>query len=82
MSVDPEIFTIFQHKVERTLHLTRVTEARHIYLLNESEFVIGKYFPRDCVNVRTSGVITFCEHVNQQLSLELETSFGPKALLT
>ena len=32
MSVDPEIFAIFQHEVERIPHFTRVTEVRHIYL--------------------------------------------------
>ena len=32
MSVDPEIFAIFQHKVERTPHFTRVTEVRNIFL--------------------------------------------------
>ena len=31
MSVDPEIFAIFQHKVERIPHLARVTEVRHIF---------------------------------------------------
>ena len=31
MSVDPEIFLIFQHKVEWTPHFTRVTEVRHMY---------------------------------------------------
>ena len=30
MSVDPEIFAIFQHKVERIPHFARVTEVRHI----------------------------------------------------
>ena len=29
-SVEPEIFQVFQHKVERTPHFTRVTEMRHI----------------------------------------------------
>ena len=29
-SVEPEIFQVFQHKVEQTLHFTRVTEVRHI----------------------------------------------------
>ena len=29
ISVDPEIFAIFQHKVERTPLFTRVTEVRH-----------------------------------------------------
>ena len=32
MSVDPEIFTIFQHKVERIPHFARVTEVRHIFI--------------------------------------------------
>ena len=32
MSVDPEIFPIFQHKVERIPHFARVIEVRHIYL--------------------------------------------------
>ena len=31
MSVDPEIFTIFQHKGEWILHFAQVTEVRHIY---------------------------------------------------
>ena len=31
MSVDPEIFAIFQHKVEWIPHFARVTEVRHIY---------------------------------------------------
>ena len=31
MSVDPEIFAIFQHKVERIPHFARVTEVRHIF---------------------------------------------------
>ena len=31
MSVDPEIFAIFQHKVERIPHFARVTEVRHMY---------------------------------------------------
>ena len=30
-SVEPEIFPIFQHKVEQTSHFTRVTEVRHIF---------------------------------------------------
>ena len=33
MSVDPEIFAIFQHKVERIPHFARVTEVRHIYIM-------------------------------------------------
>ena len=32
MSVDREIFAIFQHKVERIPHFARVTEVRHIFL--------------------------------------------------
>ena len=32
MSVDPEIFAIFQHKVEWIPHFARVTEVRHMYL--------------------------------------------------
>ena len=32
MSVDPEIFPIFQHKAERIPHFARVTEVRHIYI--------------------------------------------------
>ena len=34
MSVDPEIFANFQHKVEWILHFAQVTEVRHIYLSN------------------------------------------------
>ena len=34
MSVDPEIFAIFQHKVERIPHFARVTEVRHIEFVN------------------------------------------------
>ena len=34
MSVDPEIFAIFQHKVERIPHFARVTEVRHMLLFN------------------------------------------------
>ena len=34
MSVDPEIFAIFQHKVERIPHFTRVTEVRHMFNWN------------------------------------------------
>ena len=30
MSVDPEIFAIFQHKVEWMPHFARVTEVRHM----------------------------------------------------
>ena len=33
MSVDPEIFAIFQHKVEQIPHFTQVTEVRHIYVV-------------------------------------------------
>ena len=33
MSVDPEIFAIFQHKVEQIPHFARVTEVRHIYVV-------------------------------------------------
>ena len=29
--MEPEIFAIFQHKVERTPHFTRVTEVRHMF---------------------------------------------------
>ena len=29
-SIEPEIFGIFQHKVERTSHFARVSEVRHI----------------------------------------------------
>ena len=46
MSVNPAIFVIFQHKVERIPHFARVTEVRHMrikiniktghYLRNES----------------------------------------------
>ena len=42
MSVDPEIFAIFQYKVERIPHFTRVTEARHIYMSQES-YLHGKH---------------------------------------
>ena len=34
MSVDAEIFAIFQHKVERILHFMRVTEVTHIIILH------------------------------------------------
>ena len=29
--IEPEIFGIFQHKVERTPHFARVSEVRHIF---------------------------------------------------
>ena len=29
-SIEPEIFGIFQHKVERTPHFARVSEVRHV----------------------------------------------------
>ena len=32
-SVEPEIFPIFQHKVERIPHFARVTEVRYIFLI-------------------------------------------------
>ena len=32
MSVDSEIFAIFQHKVLRVPHFAQVTEVRHIYV--------------------------------------------------
>ena len=32
MSVDPEIFAIFQHKVVRVPHFAQVTEMRHILM--------------------------------------------------
>ena len=31
-SIEPEIFGIPQHKVERTPHFARVSEVRHMYL--------------------------------------------------
>ena len=31
-SIEPEIFLIFQHKVERVPHFARVSEVRHIIL--------------------------------------------------
>ena len=31
-SVEPEIFGIFQHRVERIPHFARVTEVRHIII--------------------------------------------------
>ena len=31
MSVDPEIFAFFQHKVERIPHFAQVTEVRHMF---------------------------------------------------
>ena len=31
-SIEPEIFGIFQHKVERTPHFARVSEVRYIYV--------------------------------------------------
>ena len=31
MSVDPEIFAIFQHKVEQIPHFAQVTEVRHMF---------------------------------------------------
>ena len=40
MSVDPEIFAIFQHKVEQIPHFTRVTEVRHIRALHGSPHVL------------------------------------------
>ena len=35
MSVDPEIFAIFQHKVERIPHFAGVTEVRHTIILKD-----------------------------------------------
>ena len=38
MSVDPEIFAIIQHKVERIPHFARVTEVRHILKIGSDLF--------------------------------------------
>ena len=32
-SIEPEIFGIFQHKLEGIPHFARVSEVRHIYVL-------------------------------------------------
>ena len=39
MSVDPEIFEIFQHKVVQVLHFARVTEMRHLKSLMSHQMV-------------------------------------------
>ena len=36
-SVEPEIFPTFQHKVERVPHFTRVSEVRHIFVVEYSK---------------------------------------------
>ena len=52
MSVDPEIFAIFQHKVERIPHFVRVTEVRLTALLKSS--VLGAFDYYEHMDVRFS----------------------------
>ena len=83
MSVDLEIFAIFQHKVQRIPHFARVTEVRHIftgtwYIVATSDF--GQLGFRSSVSLNVRGVL--CEERKSILYKNLIFFYWRENLIT